>query len=423
MAANVVKDAHLLMNVLAAQSTGRTDIEVVDTSSFVSAGQLVLATGTENVLNSINILFGRRTVSSRPYQAKLTKMDAINSGVYTNRIGKISFYSKGAKASGMFNTDLFTNLKDGFTNGQNKDAEGAAQSTKSQWEQCQPVALEMNFGSEATWQKCITIYENQLQIAFRSEAEFMSFVSGYLTEHANDIETEREAWNRMALLNKIASVYDMSAVMPGSVVNLTAGFNAKFGTSYTSEELRTTYLKEFLAYFVAEFKLASDRMTERSLNYHWSPAKQVEGVDYYLLRHTPKSAQVAYLYSPLFTDAQAMVMPSIFNPQYLSVDNYEAIDYWQSNMYEADRPKIKVTPAVTDTVTGLQKAGEPVELDYVVGMITDRDGLMTDMQLETSYTTPIEARKGYRNTWNTFKKGVISDNTENAIIFIMADED
>ena len=422
MATFTPKDAHALMNTLVKQATGQSQIAVVDTSSFVSAGELVLSTGMENVFNSLNIVLGKLIVSNRPYKAKLTLMDAANTGIYTNRLRKISFYAKDALASGAFNTDIFTNLADGFTAGQNKDSQGDAQSTKSQWEQNQQPSLEMNFGNSATWQDCITLYEVQVQTAFRNEAEFASFIAGYLTEHANDIESQREAWNRMALINKIASVYDMSAVMPGSVVNLTAGFNTKFGTSYTSAELRSTYLKDFLAYFVSEFKLASKRLTERSAKYHWSPAKTVGGESYTLLRHTPYNRQRVYLYSDLFTEAESLVLPQIFNPSYLDINTqYEEITYWQSESTDADRPKIKVTPAVTDTTTGLQKAGTAVNLDYVVGMITDTDGLMTDMQLDKTATTPLEARKLYRNTWNTFLKGFVSDNTENVIIFIMAD--
>lgn len=422
MATFTPKDAHALMNALVKQATGQSQIAVVDTSSFVSAGELVLSTGMENVFNSLNIVLGRLIVSNRPYKAKLTMMDAANTGIYTNRLRKISFYAKDALASGAFNTDIFTNLAEGFTAGQNKDSQGDAQSTKSQWEQNQQPSLEMNFGNSATWQDCITLYEVQVQSAFRNEAEFASFIAGYLTEHANDIESQREAWNRMALVNKIASVYDMSAIMPGSVVNLTPLYNAKFGTSYTSAELRSTYLKEFLAFFVSEFKLASKRLTERSAKYHWSPAKTVGGESYTLLRHTPYAKQRVYLYSDLFTEAESLVLPQIFNPSYLDINTqYEEVTYWQSEATDADRAKIKVTPAVTDPDTGLQKAGTPVNLDYVVGMITDVDGLMTDMQLDRTATTPIEARKLYRNTWNTFLKGVVSDNTENAIIFIMAD--
>lgn len=415
------KDCHMLMNALVKQATGQSAINVVDTSTFVSAGELVLATGMENVFNSLNIVLGRLIVSSRPYKAKLTLMDALNTGVYTNRLRKISFYADEAKASGAFNTNLFTNLKDGYTAGQNIE-NSVAQSTKSQWEQSQLPVLEMNFGNSATWQDCITMYEVQVQAAFRNEAEFAQFISGYLTEHANTIESQREAWNRMALLNKVASVYDMSSVMKGSVINLTQAFNDKFGTSYTSEELRSTYLKDFLAFFVSEFKKVSDRMTERSLNYHWSPAKSVGGTNYSLLRHTPYDKQRVYLFADLFTDAEALVLPQIFNPKYLDVNTqYEKITYWQSNEDAETRAKIDVTPAVTDTETGLQKAGNRVTLQYVVGMITDTDGLMTNMQLDTTATTPLEARKLYRNTWNTFLKGVISDNTENAVIFTMED--
>lgn len=421
MAVFDIKDAHVLMNELVHQATGQKSIAVVDTSSFVSAGEKVLATGMENVFNSLNIVLGRLIVASRPYSAQLKMMDAAGNGVYTNRLRKISFYSKDALASGAFNTDLFTNLKDGFTNGQNPDAEGDAQSTKSMWEQNQQPSLEMNFGNSVTWQNCITLYEAQVQRAFRNEAEFAQFIAGYLQEHANDIESQREAWNRLCLINKIASVYDMSADMPGSVINLTAEFNAKYGTSYTSAELRTTYLKEFLAFFVETFKLTSKRMTERSAKYHWSP-ERVDDASLKILRATGYDKQRVYLFADLFVQAQANVLPQIFNPQYLDIKTqYEEVTYWQSELNDADRPKIKVTPAVTDTETGLQKAGTAVNLDYVVGMITDVDGLMTNMQLETTATSPLEARKLFRNSWQTYLKGCISDNTENAVIFIMAD--
>lgn len=409
-----VKDVHALMNMLVKQATGQSNIAVVDTSSFISAGETVLATGMENVINSLNIVLGRTMVASRPYRAKLALIDAENTGVYTSRMRKISFYSKDALASGEFNTDLFTNLKDGYTNGQNDQGAGA-QSTKSQWEQNQPVALEMNFGGSSTWQDCITTYEDQLQAAFRSEADFGKFVAGYLQEHANDIESQREAWNRMLLLNKIAGVYDMQADMPGSVINLTAAYNAYFGTSYTSAQLRGAYLESFLAFMVATIKETSDFMTDRSTNFHWSPAK----AGFKLLRHTPYDKQRIFLYSPLFKKAEALVLPKVFDGEFLKLDkNYEGVTYWQS---QSDRAAIKVTPAITDTATGLQKAGNDVELAYVVGMITDVDGIMSNFQLETARTTPVEARKGYRNTWNTFLRNGIVDPTENCVIFIMAD--
>ena len=49
-------DGHVIMNLLYKQATGLDNLSVVDSSSFVSAGETVLNTGMENVLNSLSIV-------------------------------------------------------------------------------------------------------------------------------------------------------------------------------------------------------------------------------------------------------------------------------------------------------------------------------------------------------------------------------
>lgn len=408
------RDAHALMNLLVAEATGQDDeIQVVDSSTFVSAGETVLSTGKENVYNALSVLMGRRFAAVRPYEAKMMLFQAINSGMYTNRLAKISYYARKALPSGDFNTNLYTNLANGYDNGSNDGT-----STASMWVQNQAMPLEMNFAGTSVWQDSTTIYDYQEKGAFRDESSFNEFISGIMTEKGNDIESQKEAFNRMALLNYIAGIYDMNSLMNGSVVNLTEEYNTKFGTSYTSAQLRTTYLSDFLKFFVAEVKLYSDKMTNRSERFHWSVPQTVDEEEYVILRHTPKSKQKLMLYKPLFVDAEAYVMPEIFNPQYLSVDNYEGVMFWQN---ELDPSAISVTPAIPDSSTGVQTAGDAVALSYVVGTLFDTDALVTDFQLETSAVTPLEARKHYRNMWWSFARNAINDFTENGIIFIMAD--
>ena len=421
------KDAHVIMTELCRSVTAQKSIAVVDTSSFVSAGELILAQPMENIFNAFNILMGRVYWAARRYNATLNKMDAIGTGEFTHRFMKTSYYSLDPMASGWFNTDAYTNLADGFTNGQNKDGNGDAQSTKSMWEQMQRPFKSFNFGGSDVWDFGVTMYENQFKQALRSEAEFLGFIDAYMTEHANDLETQREAWNRMVLLTKIAQTYDMSSDMPGSVKNLTYLFNQKFSTNYTSAQLRTTYLKEFLEFMVAEIKADQGYLEERSANFHYSAPITYRGVTHKILRHTPKADQYVYLYSRLFKDAEAMVLPEIFHDDDLRLSNYQEITYWQSNENEAARSKIKITPPVIDTdsshtsTVGTQIQGSTVQLDYVVGMICDRDGMLTDFQIERADTTPLEARKGYRNTWMHIAKNAICDPTENTIIYYMAD--
>lgn len=415
------RDIHELMNALVAQATGQSDIAVVDASSFVSAGELVMATGTENVLNSLSLLIGRTLVATRPYKAPLSIINSINTGMYTDRLRKISFYAKESLASGAFNTQLFTNLAQDFDNSENGvDAiTGDPKSTKSMWVQNQAMPLEMNFAGSSTWQDSITIYEWQLKKAFTDEASFGEFVSGIMQEKANDIESQKEAFNRLAVLNHIAATYDLDAAdANGRVINLTKAYNDRFGTSYTSEQLRSTYLKEFLAFFVSTFKNVSDFMRTRSKKYHWAVEKTVGSDKYYILRHTPYDKQRVILYQPLFREAEALVLPEIFRPEYLNINTqYEGVNFWQS--FE-DGAAIDFFPAIPQA-SGTQTKGNEVKLDYVVGMIYDVDGLMIDYQLEDVSTSPLEARKHYRNTWYTFCKNIISDATENCVIFTMED--
>ena len=354
-------------------------------------------------------------------------MDAISTGEFTHRFLKTSFYSLDPMASGWFNTDLYTNLADGFTNGQNKDGNGDPQSTKSMWEQMQRPFKTFNFGGSDVWDFGVTTYEQAMRDALRSESEFIGFIGAYMTEHGNDLETQREAWDRMVMLNKIGQTYAMKSVMPGSVKNLTKLFNDKFGTSYTSAQLRTTYLKEFLEFMVAEINADRQYLTERSANYHWSVPITYRGETHKILRHTPINDQYVYLYSRLFKDAEAMVLPEIFHDEDLRLSNYQEITYWQSNENEASRSKVKINPAIVDSDStsptyGTQIKGNDIELDYVVGFITDRDGMLTDFQIERAETTPLEARKGFRNTWLHIAKNAICDPTENCILYTMEDE-
>ena len=407
------KDAHTLMDAIMKEACGSSAFSVVDTSSFVSAGETVLATGTENTLNALSTVIGRTLMAVRPYKAKLNIINAINTDMYTNRLRKVSFYSKDSQAAGNLNTDLFSkNLYNGYDNGSNSGA-----STASMWVQDKPVALEINFGGCSTWQECLTTYKYQLKNAFRSEGDFNAFISGIMTQKANDIEMRKESFNRMLLLNAIGATYQSTATECN--VNLTEEFNTKFGTKYTSVQLRSTYLKEFMQFFVSRIKQDMRKLTINSKLYHMSPSKTVDGTTYNtILRHTPIDKQRLMLYNPLFMDAEAYVFPEIFNTKYLDIGKqYEGVDFWQSI---SAPEKVDVTPAITNT-NGQCVKGTNVKLDFVVGLLYDVDALMVDYQLDDVSTTPEEARKHYRNTWWTFCRNAIYDPTENMILYYMAD--
>lgn len=409
-------DAYALINAMVKEATGQdATIQAVNTSTFVSAGETLLNTGVENTLNALSIVLGRTFMAVRPYKAKLMILNKLNSGLFSDRMRKISYYSRNAEASGAFNTNLYTNHAMDYDNGNN-----GGSSLPTMWEQNQPIPLEMNFGGSSVWDDSTTVYEIQLQQAFKDEASFIDFVSGIMVEKGNDIESQKEAFNRAALLNYMAGIYDMNAVM-NSAIDLTTLFNTYMGNPSPAltraDILGPVYITKFYEFLVAFIRELSDRLENRSMKYHWSPTKTINGVNYELLRHTPKAKQKLLLYKPLIYQAEAMVMPEIFNDQYLNIDNYEGVMFWQN---EYDGPQISVTPAIPDVSDPTeQTTGSAVALDYVVGVLFDEDAIAVDYQLEESYSTPVEARKRYRNIWWHFKKNIINDFTENGILLYL----
>lgn len=412
-------DACALMTLLVKEATGQTTITNVDSSNFVSVGETVLAAGTENVLNSLSLVLGRTFMAVRPYEAKFKILNSINSGAYSNRLRKISFYSRDPKEAGQVNTNANTNLAMGFDNGTNSGS-----STESMWVQNAPVPLELNFGGSSAWQDSTTVYRDALKVAFRGPSEFAEFLNGVMVEKGNDIESQKEAFNRMTFLNYVAGIYDLDVANPnGRAVNLTSEFNAYYNTTYTTAQLLTTYRKDLFEFAVARFKTDSDNLENRSARFHWSPAKTVGADSYTLLRHTPKSRQRMILYKPFVTMAEATIMPEIFNPQYLDIKNAEFVNFWQADAGDIlGNAEINVTPAIPNVSTpGAQTAGTAVNLKYFIGALYDADAIMVDYQLEDALATPVEARKRYYNMWWSFQKNAIADFTENGIIYFMAD--
>lgn len=419
-----VTDGYAIINAMNAEMFGENaTITATDLSSFASVGESILASGVENVINCLSLVASRDLVAIRPYKAKFRLINALDSGMFSNRVRKISYYAKYATPTGASNTQLYDeNLMMGADNGVHYDSSTppVQKSVESMWLQSAPVVWQSWFGGAIEWQYPYTIYENALKAAFRSPEEWVDFLNGFLVSCANDIESEKEAFSRSLMLNALAGVYDMSADMPGSAVNMTSVFNARMGgTTYTTSQILTTYFSEFLGVFVSTVKTISDMMENRSIKYHWSPTKTVGADSYYLPRQTKKEDQRMMMVASFWNDAEAMVLPAIFNDQYLKLENFEKVDYWQNIN---DPYAISITPAIPDTSDPTQQiAGSAVSLSYVLGCLFDRDAIMVDFHLEDVASSPLEARKHYRTVWNTINKNPIWDPTENFVLFYMAD--
>lgn len=425
-----VQDAYDLVNAMLDNIQGiEQSITVCDTSSFIDAGEYIKSMPTEDTLNALSLVIGRTLVAVRPYDAKLGVFNSMDTGVYSSRMRKISYYSTDAEYVGSINNQLHINHADGFDNGRNGSQTPAPgtppeypdsfTSAASMWTQEYKHPLEINFGGMSAWQTRLTLPEDALERAFRSEEDFMRFYNGILTDKANDIEQMKESFNYALLDTAIAATYSMNNGR--QVINLTKEYNDQFGTSYTTQDLLTTYFVEFLEFFVSQIRKTSDLLTHRTTAFHQPCTQTFNGVSQSILRHTPKDRQKLIMYNPLWIDAQSRVYPEIFNEQYLKVENFEAVDFWQ-NFNEPS--KISIVPSYPDyVINDIDDPTAEIEIDNVIGMIFDEDALMTQFSLDRVAVSPLEAAKLYRNTIWHIRRNYIFDATENIVIFVMEDED
>ena len=418
-----VTDGYAWINAMAAEMFGENaTIQAIDGSTFASVGESILQSGIDNVINTLSLVASRDLIAIRPYKAKFSLINALDSGLFANRVRKISYYAKKAVPTGAANTQLFPeNLAMGVDNGVHYDSSTppVQMSVESMWLQSAPVTYQAWFGGGVEWQYPYTIYEKALKEAFRSPEAWTAFLNGFLVSVANDIETEKEAFSRLTMLTAIAGTFNLTADMPGSLRNLTTIYNATYGTTLSTQVILEQHFEELLAVLVSTVKTDSDMLEERSLLYHWSPAKTVGADSYVLPRQTKKEDQRMMMIAKFWNDAEARVLPAIFNDQYLKLENFEKVAYWQNIN---DPYAISFTPAIPDTSDpSAQVAGTAVTQSVVLGCLFDKDAVMVDFHLEDVASSPLEARKKYRTIWNTINKNPIWDATENFIVYFMAD--
>lgn len=389
-------DVYALMNAVVSQATGRTDLAVVDTTTFASVGEIVLRTGTENTLNAISTVIGKTIFSVRPYKGKLESLRVAQQR-WGGQVRKIINLYDEAEKSDDWNTDLAQNALD---DGNSVDM----------YKIRKPKALQLNFYGTKVLQKHITRFRDQLSLAFHSEDEFIRFIDSVMVEFSNEIELLNEAESRTTLLNFMAGISSMGL----TEVDLVAEYNNEYGTQYTRAQLLSTYIESFMKFVAAEIKIYSNRLTDMSTLYH----ANLTGYNK-IMRHTPKERQKMVMYEPIFIKTQAEVYSGLFNPEYLDIGSFEGVNYWQS---QSTPTAINVKPNILDVSTGASKDAKlAVKLNYVLGILFDEEACGVMPQFDYSSTTPFNSAGGYYNMYMHWRFNSYCDYTENAVLFVMGE--
>ena len=387
-----------IINAMYNQATGKNDLTAVDSSSFVSVANTILATGYDNFMNAMSTVLTRSIFAFRPYNEKFRIIEA-DSQRFGNHIRKISPLDDEAKE------EVAYSLTDGYG--------------VDQWIVNKPKAVQFNYYDKKIWSRWISLPITQIDGAISSESEFARFVSMVMGNLTNQIAQDREDAKRLTFNNYMMGVYQDNEYSPnGRVINLLAEYNTETGNSYTTS---TIYDEDnftpFIRWCSARILNVSDHLTERGYRYH----KNITGIN--IPRHTPKEYQKFVLMSDFYRKIESTALATTFHENLVKgFGGFEPINYLQSSK-DGERDSISMSKYVSLADNGQVFTSETgtYTITGFVGAIFDRDAMLVTTVDEQIRSTGVNARGLYENLWYHYAFRYCNDFSENCVMFIIAD--
>lgn len=380
-----VEQSSALLTDLYEQATGQKLLTPVDTATFTTVAQAVLKTGYDTVIESISQVLNRTIFSIRPYNAKFNGI-YVDSERWGNITRKINFVDG----------DIENDEREPLTDGQSVDM----------YKINKPKVLQTNFYGSNKYQRHITIFKDQLDVAFRNAEEFGRFMAGVMQNMLDQLEQIKEAESRSCLANFIVGKVNAD----NGVINVLQEYYNETGVELTPATMyQETYYIPFVKWFYAYVNRLTMMLSERSEKYHIN----VTGKE--LMRHTPADALKAYITARMMTSIDSVALPSIFGADRLKMIDWESVNYWQS----IDTPESVYAKATVLQSDGTLRTMEAAGLvNNVIGVLFDRDALGITRKSEWSAQTPFNAAGGYSNIYYHFSYQSWNDFTENGLILV-----
>lgn len=376
-----------VLNAIVSQATGNASLSPISTGSFTSVATTALGLGIDPLLNAISQVLSRTIFSIRPYSRKFKGLYQDNMR-FGNHVRKLNI------ADSDWDKDDRYDLKDG----QSVDDQAVAI----------PKILQTNFYGQNVYQRQITLFRDQLNVALQNEQEFQRFVTMIMTNASDLIEQAHEATARMTLANFIGGKVKGDA---DNVIHLVTKYNDVAGTSLTTDTVKQPEnFVPFMKWVTGYIKTVSDWMSERTQKFHIN----VTGKE--ISRHTPYNKQKLYLYSEELNNIDATVMSSIFNDSYLKMADHEKVGFWQSiDTPDSIHVKASYMAVSGDVVTDSEGTATP----NIFGVLFDEEAVGITTYGEWSAPSPFNARGGYSNIFWHFNDRYYNDFTENGVVFLL----
>lgn len=380
-----VQQVYTVVNNIANQSTGRTDLVVTD-ASFVSIGEIVMSS-EESIDAFYKILIdriGRTVLALREYETKNASI-AREPFEFGAILQKISFTMPKAQENPTWyplsqeHSDPFKKMPATFT--------------------------QVFFHDISTWEVGGTIPDVQLKSAFTNATAMAAFISGIFQSMKNSMNLAFENLSNLARASLIGEVLTKKGTV--RAVNLLTEYNTETNESLTvASALRSL---DFLRWAAMKMKLVSDQMQRMTTIFN------AVGQE----RHTPKEYQVYEVLSNFSAAMDTYLQSDTYHNELTKLNYFTEVQYWQASgtnfsFDNASSINLNIKTRSEDgsvSTTQVQQSG-------IVAVIRDRDAVGTTIDNRRSKSM-YNAHDEYTNYWEKADMGYFRDASENCVVFYM----
>ena len=388
-----------VLNSLVQQATGRASV-ISTEADFISVAQTALSLGSDVIYNTLSNVLAKTIFAVRPYSASMKGLEKSlpQWGAYMR---KFNIVASDWKDDDAYDYPVTYDATETVPSGNG--------GTVDPWIINKREFIQTNFLGQSVFEDSFTIFEDQLETAFRNSEEFGQFISMMTTDMSNKVELAKENLSRGLVTNFIGGL--LAENNSARVVHLLTEYNTATGGSYTATSIMLpANFAPFMKWVYARIAGIASLFKEMSTRYQTTLNSKA------VPRHTPYNKQKMYMLGQDRYQIDARVLADTFHDNYLKYADVETVNFWQG----IETPdKIIVKPTYTNTSGVVTTAGSAITKTGVFAVLFDEDAMGWSMVHQKVLATPINPRGLYRNMWYHMRLRCFSDNTEKGVVFLL----
>ena len=388
-----------VLNSLVQQATGRASV-ISTEADFISVAQTALSLGSDVIYNTLSNVLAKTIFAIRPYSASMKGLEKTlpQWGAYMR---KFNIVASDWKDDDAYDYPVTYDGTETVPSGNGGSVDP--------WIINKREFIQTNFLGQSVFEDSFTIFEDQLETAFRNSEEFGQFISMMTTDMSNKVELAKENLSRGLVTNFIGGL--LAENNSARVVHLLTEYNTATGGSFTATSIMLpANFAPFMKWVYARIAGIASLFKEMSTRYQTTLNSKA------VPRHTPYNKQKMYMLGQDRYQIDARVLADTFHDNYLKYADVETVNFWQG----IETPdKIIVKPTYTNTSGVVTTAGSAITKTGVFAVLFDEDAMGWSMVHQKVLATPINPRGLYRNMWYHMRLRCFSDNTEKGVVFLL----